>query len=132
MKLLQALHMEALDRPPIWFMRQAGRYLPEYLDLRAKHSFQEAVHSPDVAAEITLQPIRRFGLDAAIIFSDIMTPLEAMGIEVEFTPGPYLAPMSNNLGYCLAVEKLMDIEVPEKVKWTRLCYEKVMSGRGKM
>ena len=94
MKLLQALHMEALDRPPIWFMRQAGRYLPEYLDLRAKHSFQEAVHSPDVAAEITLQPIRRFGLDAAIIFSDIMTPLEAMGIEVEFTPGPSLAPMS--------------------------------------
>ena len=94
MKLLQALHMEALDRPPIWFMRQAGRYLPEYLDLRAKHSFQDAVHSPDVAAEITLQPIRRFGLDAAIIFSDIMTPLEAMGIEVEFTPGPSLAPMS--------------------------------------
>ena len=94
MKLLQALRREPLDRPPIWFMRQAGRYLPEYMELRAKHSFQEAVHTPTVAAEITLQPMRRFELDAAIIFSDIMTPLEAMGVNVEFNPGPQLAPMT--------------------------------------
>ena len=94
MRLLQALRRERLDRPPIWFMRQAGRYLPEYRELRAKHTFQEAVHTPEVAAEITLQPIRRFNLDAAIIFSDIMTPLEAMGVSVEFNPGPKLAPMT--------------------------------------
>ena len=94
MRLLQALRRQPLDRPPIWFMRQAGRYLPEYMELRQRHTFQEAVHTPGVAAEITLQPVRRFDLDAAIIFSDIMTPLEAMGIEVEFNPGPSLAPMS--------------------------------------
>ena len=75
-------------------MRQAGRYLPEYIELRGKHSFQEAVHTPEVAAEITLQPIRRFDLDAAIIFSDIMTPLEAMGVTVDFDPGPKLEPLT--------------------------------------
>lgn len=94
MRLLQALARQPLDRPPIWFMRQAGRYLPEYLELRARHSFQEAVHTPAVAAEITLQPTRRFELDAAIIFSDIMTPLEALGVTVEFNPGPSLEPMT--------------------------------------
>ncbi len=94
MRLLQALEMKPLDRPPIWFMRQAGRYLPEYMELRGRHSFQEAVHAPEVAAEITLQPIRRFDLDAAIIFSDIMTPLEAMGVTVDFNPGPTLDPMT--------------------------------------
>ncbi len=94
MKLLQALARQPLERPPIWFMRQAGRYLPEYLELRARHSFQESVHDPALAAEITLQPIRRFALDAAIIFSDIMTPLEGMGVEVEFDPGPKLRPLT--------------------------------------
>jgi uroporphyrinogen decarboxylase len=94
MKLLAALARQPLERPPIWLMRQAGRYLPEYRELRRQHSFQEAVHRPAVAAEITLQPLRRFDLDAAIIFCDIMTPLEAMGVEVRFDPGPKLAPMS--------------------------------------
>ena len=94
MRLLNALAMQQLDRPPIWFMRQAGRYLPEYMDLRSSHTFQESVHQPDLAAEITLQPMRRFPLDAAIIFSDIMTPLEGMGVTVEFNPGPSLTPLS--------------------------------------
>lgn len=90
--LVEALYRRPLARPPVWIMRQAGRYLAEYRALRSRHSFQEAVSTPELAAEITLQPIRRFGFDAAIIFADIMTPLEAMGVEVTFDPGPRLNP----------------------------------------
>jgi uroporphyrinogen decarboxylase len=72
-------------------MRQAGRYLPEYLAVKAKSSFLEMTRTPEIAAEITLQPLRRFPLDAAIIFSDIMTPLEALGIDITFNPGPSIA-----------------------------------------
>jgi uroporphyrinogen decarboxylase len=72
-------------------MRQAGRYLPEYLEVKARSSFLEMTRTPSIAAEITLQPLRRFPLDAAIIFSDIMTPLEALGLKIEFSPGPSLA-----------------------------------------
>lgn len=94
MRLLRALRREPLDRPPIWFMRQAGRYLPEYRELRGRYSFEEAMHTPAVAAEITLQPLRRFPLDAAIVFSDIMTPLTGMGVGIEFDPGPRLTPLT--------------------------------------
>ena len=72
-------------------MRQAGRYLPEYLAVKAKSSFLEMTRTPEIAAEITLQPLRRFPIDAAIIFSDIMTPLEALGIDIQFNPGPSIA-----------------------------------------
>ena len=89
MRLLAALRGERLDRPPIWFMRQAGRYLPEYRELRERCSFVEAMRCPDVAVEITLQPLRRFPLDAAIVFADIMTPLEALG-SGRLDPGPRL------------------------------------------
>jgi uroporphyrinogen decarboxylase len=75
-------------------MRQAGRYLPEYRRIRERHPFGRAVSDPDVATEITLLPLRRFDLDAAIVFADIMTPIEAMGVEVEYSPGPRLRPMS--------------------------------------
>lgn len=91
MRLLQAIERRPLDRPPIWFMRQAGRYLPEYRRLRSEYSFEEAMSTPEIAAEITLQPLRRFPLDAAIIFSDIMTPLMGMGVGIEFDPGPQLS-----------------------------------------
>lgn len=90
--LVKALLREPLDRPPVWVMRQAGRYLPEYRELRRRHAFAEAVATPTVAAEITLQPIRRFGMDGAVIFADIMTPLQAMGVGVEYVPGPRLHP----------------------------------------
>jgi uroporphyrinogen decarboxylase len=73
---------------PIWIMRQAGRYLPEYRALRAKVPFEALTRSPELAAEVTLQPLRRFELDAAILFSDIMTPLQGMGVELKFEPGP--------------------------------------------
>jgi uroporphyrinogen decarboxylase len=91
--LVEALRRRPVARPPVWIMRQAGRYLPEYRRLREGRSFQECVSSPSVAAEITLQPIRRFGLDGAVIFADIMTPLEAMGVEMTFDPGPRLRPL---------------------------------------
>jgi uroporphyrinogen decarboxylase len=78
-------------RAPVWIMRQAGRYLPEYRALRERHDFWELVRTPELACQVTLQPIERFGFDAAILFSDIMTPLVAMGVEIAFAPGPVIA-----------------------------------------
>jgi uroporphyrinogen decarboxylase len=88
---LEAVRGVSEERAPIWLMRQAGRYLPEYLAVKAKSSFLEMTRTPEIAAEITLQPLRRFPFDAAIIFSDIMTPLEALGIDIQFNPGPSIA-----------------------------------------
>ena len=85
--LLKALRGEKVDRPPVWMMRQAGRYLPEYQVLRKKYSFFERVETPELAAEITLQPIDRFGPDAAIIFSDILVIPQALGFEVTMNEG---------------------------------------------
>ncbi|MDX1691276.1 MAG: uroporphyrinogen decarboxylase [Acidimicrobiia bacterium] len=90
--LVEALHRRPVERPPVWIMRQAGRYLPEYRRLREGRSFQECVSDPALASEITLQPIQRFAMDGAVIFADIMTPLEAMGVDMVFDPGPTLRP----------------------------------------
>src|SRR6201996_695600 len=87
-RLISVLNAEPVDTVPVWLMRQAGRYLPEYRALRAKAgSFWTMCMDPEMAAEITLQPIRRFGFDAAIIFSDIMTLPHALGLAVTFTDG---------------------------------------------
>ncbi len=94
-RLLNVIQGESVDRPPFWFMRQAGRYLPEYLETRAQAgSFLDLCFNPKLACEVTLQPIRRFDMDAAILFSDILVIPYALGVKVEFVKGegPKLQP----------------------------------------
>lgn len=86
-RFLRACHRLPVDATPVWLMRQAGRYMSEYRELRAEHSMLETINTPELAAEVTLQPMQAFDLDAAIIFADILPPLIGMGLELEFVPG---------------------------------------------
>ena len=86
-RFLEACRGRDVDAVPVWFMRQAGRSLPEYRALRARHSMLELCRTPELAAEVTLQPVRRLGVDAAILFSDIVVPLAAMGVDLDVAEG---------------------------------------------
>ncbi len=85
--LVRAALREPVERTPVWFMRQAGRSLPEYRAIREKHSFWEVAQTPELCAEVTLQPVRRHGVDAAVMFADIMTPVLGMGLHVDLVEG---------------------------------------------
>lgn len=120
---LAACRRQPVSHTPIWIMRQAGRYLPEYREVRSKVGFTELTRSPELAAEVTLQPIRRFALDASIIFSDIMVPIEGMGVALEYAPGPVIGTPIRTLKQ---VEELRELaperDVPfmlESIKLTR-------------
>src|SRR5210317_67997 len=144
---LRALRGETVERPPVWMMRQAGRYLPEFIALRDKYDFFTRCRTPELASEITVQPIRRYGMDAAILFSDILVIPQAMNIEVQMKAdfGPYLPnPVRNQkdvdnvivpdvnieLDYVMqaikATKELLNNEVPligfAGSPWTILCY----------
>jgi len=86
-RFLKACRREAVDATPVWFMRQAGRYMAEYRAIREKHTLLEIVKQPELAAEVTLQPVRAFNVDAAILFADILLPLQPMGVDFEFIKG---------------------------------------------
>jgi uroporphyrinogen decarboxylase len=90
-RFLRSCRGEPVDRPPVWLMRQAGRYLPEYRAVRGEQSFLDVCRDVDRAVEISLQPLRLVGTEAVILFSDIFVPIPGMGVEVDFKPGPIIA-----------------------------------------
>ena len=151
--LLRALRKETVERPPVWMMRQAGRYLPDYIKLRDKYDFFTRVQTPELACEITLQPVEQVGVDAAIIFSDILVIPQAMGMEVlmEEGKGPSLPKVvktqkdvdslitknaEDSLKYVYDALALTKIELNGRVPligfagapWTILCY--MVEGKG--
>jgi uroporphyrinogen decarboxylase len=115
-RFLAACACKAVDRPPVWLMRQAGRALPEYRALKEKFSFLELVQNPELAAEVTLQPVRRFGFDAAILFSDILVIPEAMGQPYRFRETGGIE-MDFKIQSAADIEKLSVTQVCEKLDY---------------
>ena len=144
---LKALRGESVERPPVWMMRQAGRYLPEFMEIKAKYDFFTRCQTPELASEITVQPIRRYGMDAAILFSDILVVPQAMNIDVEMKAGvgPWLPnpirsekdmdavivpDINDSLGYVMDAIKMTKEKLNDEIPligfagspWTILCY----------
>jgi uroporphyrinogen decarboxylase len=118
---LAACRRQEVPHTPIWIMRQAGRYLPEYRALRAQAGFETMTRTPAYAAEVTLQPLRRFPLDAAILFSDIMTPLTGMGIDIRFDPAPVVREPIRTMAQVEALPRLdPERDVPFVTETVRL------------
>ena len=115
-RFLAATHQQAVDRPPIWLMRQAGRYLPEYRKLKTQYDFVTMVRTPELAAEVTLQPMRRFPLDAAIIFSDILVIPEALGQGYHFRDQGGIG-MDYLLDTRAKIEALDNTKIAENLKY---------------
>jgi uroporphyrinogen decarboxylase len=151
--LLRALRQEKVERPPVWMMRQAGRYLPDYMKLKEKYSFFERCQIPELATAITIQPVEQVGVDAAIIFSDILVVPQAMGLEVQMVEGkgPFLPDpikqyrdidklripdVQESLGYVFDALRLTKQTLAGRVPligfagapWTLLCY--MVQGKG--
>jgi uroporphyrinogen decarboxylase len=120
--LVRAARRQPVPYTPVWFMRQAGRSLPEYRALRAEVSMLEATRTPELVAEVTLQPVRRHGVDAAILFSDIVVPLAAAGVDVEIRPGvgPVMAKPVASLDDVAAIRPLHADEVDFAAQAIRL------------
>ena len=114
--LIEALHCRNKSRPPVWLMRQAGRYMPEYRALRTKYSFLEMCHQPELIAEITQQPIRAFGMDAAILFSDILVIPEALKVGLRFDEG--IGPIIERpIGSAVDVANLPKVDMREALNY---------------
>ena len=109
-RFLRACRRQSVDRTPVWFMRQAGRYMAEYRALREKYSILQLARTPELACQVTLQPINEFSLDAAIIFADILLPVTPMGVNLRFAPGPILDNPVRSAG---DVRRLKDFDVEE-------------------
>jgi uroporphyrinogen decarboxylase len=151
MRFLDACWGKPVDRTPVWLMRQAGRYLPEYMAVRSKCTFLELCKTPELAAEVSIQPVDILGVDAAIMFSDILTPVEPMGMKLDFVPGPVfespirsmadvdklrIPQMEQDVPYVLETIKILRRELAGKVPligfggapFTLACY--MVEGKG--
>ena len=115
-RFLQACRRQPTDATPVWFMRQAGRALPEYRAIREKYSFMDVCYQPELCTEVTIQPVRRLGVDAAIMFADIMTPLIATGVGVELVDnvGPVIADPIRSLA---DVERIRPLEPEQDIPY---------------
>ncbi len=126
--LLAALNRQRTDSVPLWLMRQAGRYLPEYREVRSKYDcFMDLVYTPEAACEITMQPIRRFGMDGAIIFSDILTIPHALGRKVTFDNGPLLDPLESEKDINALMPEILEAKLGPVYEAISLTSERLMS-----